>query len=202
MHKRLRILVPTIQVLAFIATRVLMRLSVTSDSVNFNYSIPAQDLITRLNYPLALFWFSVVYAIDRLPLPDPNPGLGFTALALVAGIVFLASVALFWYLVVREIELRLQGKSLLRFSSRFWSFVTILVLFCLGAGALISGYLDGLKQIPFMLRNGSAIGLFLTILTDMFVLAWGITLTGMSVSDFRNFVQSHGRTLSKVGGEA
>jgi hypothetical protein len=199
MDKRLRILVPTIQVLSFIATRVLMRLSVTSDSVNFNYSIPAQDLITRLNYPLTLFWFSVVYAIDRLPLPDANPGLGFTALALVAGIVFLVSVALFWYLVVREIELRLQGKSLLRFLSRLWSFVTILVLFCLGAGALISAYLDGRKQIPFMLRNGSVIGLFLAILPDIFLLAWAITLTGMSVSDFRNLMQSHERTLSKVG---
>jgi predicted membrane-bound spermidine synthase len=149
-----------------------------------------------LNYPLTLFWFSVAYAIDRLPLHDPNPGLGFTALALVAGFVFLASVALFWCLVVIEIELRLQGKSLLRFSSRVWSFVTIVVLFCLGAGALISAYLDGRKQIPFMLRNGSVIGLFLGILPDIFLLAWAITLTGMAVSDFRNFIQSHSRTLS------
>jgi hypothetical protein len=138
-----------------------------------------------------VFWLSINFALERLPLPNPHGGSVLTVGTLALGIVFLSSVALFWYLVVREIELRRQGKSLLRFSGWIRPLFSIIVLFCIGVGAVISAYLDGSHQFPFMIRNGSStIGWFLTILPEVFLLVWAIALIGMSVGDFRMFMQA------------
>jgi hypothetical protein len=64
------------------------------------------------------------------------------------------------------------------------------VLFSVGASALIGAYMDATTQIPFVWRNGSGIGLFLTVLPEVFLLFWAVILIGMSVLDLRRFIRS------------
>lgn len=188
MHKRIRIVVPAVQTLAFVAVWLLKRAALTSDAVNFNYYIPAESLVTRLNYPLMECWWILDYVLYRLHLPNPDSGVVFLALVLVVGFVFLSSVALFWYLVVREIELRIQRKSLLKFTGTIRPMLASAVLFCTGVGALVSACKDARAQHPLMLRNGSALGLLLTVLPEVFLLVWATVLIAMSVSDFRSLM--------------
>jgi hypothetical protein len=186
MQMRLRVIVPTIQMTAFVATLALKKLSTSNDRVNFNYYEPARSIVEALNYPLMAFWLSLDHLLGWFHVPNLNGGSASTGMVLVAGFAFFVSVILFWYFVVKESELRLQGKSVLRFSGRIGSFFAPVVLFCLGVGAPVSAYIDARMKIPIMLRNGSHIGLFLTVLPDMILLAWALALTGISVSDFRS----------------
>jgi hypothetical protein len=201
MYKLLKVLIPTSQVLAFIAVRILLELSKTNDRIYFNYYLPAQSLVERLNYPLMAFWLSIDSIANRLHLPNPSAESAFAVSILAAGIVLLSSVAVFWYLVVREIELRKEGKSLFRFSGWIRPVVTVIVLFCAGADAVFSAYIDASKRLPFMVRNGSALGLFLTILPEIFLLAWAISLIGMAVSDFRRFIRNRRHDCALAGSE-
>jgi hypothetical protein len=110
---------------------------------------------------------------------------------LAAALLLLASVGLFWYLAVREFELRRQGRSFLHFSGRFRPVLALVVLFCFGIGALVLLYWDASWEIPMMLVNRHEIGRVLTVLTEALLLLWAFVLLRMFVVDLRVLLRSH-----------
>lgn len=191
-YRRLKLLVPIVQVLACIAVRLLRTLLSTDLRLYDSFYIPAVQMVERLNYPVMAFWFSVVYVLGWLlrPLAQPSSGWALTLWMLVAALLLLASVGLFWYLAVREFELRRQGRSLLHFSGRFRPVLALVVLFCFAIGALVLLYWDASSEIPMMLVNRREIGWVLTVLTEVLWLLWALVLLRMFAVDLRVLLRS------------
>ena len=188
MDRRLRIIVPAVQLLASVTVLLLKKLAERSDQINFNYYLPARQLVEGLNYPLKKFWLFVTYLVAQVPFPNPTGGAAVIAFVLIVS-VFLASIVLFWFLVVREIELRLQGRSLLRFSNPLYAISAIVALLGATLGTLVSVYSDIRIKIPFTFRSISTIGLFLEILPQLIILLWALAFAWMALSDIRRFRQ-------------
>lgn len=153
-----------------------MKLAVTNFNIRFNYFLPAKSLVTALNFPVVAFWFCLFYIANRVHLPNPNAGLFYWILIVSFSIAFLSSIALFWYLVVREVELRRNGDSLLRWSGVLKRTVALVGLLAVAAGALGYAYLDIRKQVPIVWRDGSAFGWIVGLLPNVLLLAWAIIL--------------------------
>jgi len=54
------------------------------------------------------------------------------------------SVALFWYFVISEVEMRKRGASMIRFRNRAAEIFAIIVLFASGVGAIRYAWTDGM----------------------------------------------------------
>jgi hypothetical protein len=98
-------------------------------------------LVWEVNYPLLVVWLPAAYALDWLGrFPPYVSGWISTAVEILIIALFLSSMALFWYFVATEIELRRQGKSGLRFTGTFKESLAVGILFLFGALALFYAY--------------------------------------------------------------
>jgi hypothetical protein len=176
------------QTLAFIAVWVLLRIATSNYSVRFNYYMPAKNLLIALNYPVIAFWYCALYIFDRLHVPNVPSGVLFWVLTITVSILFLSSIALFWYFVVREVELRRRRDTLLRFPGTLVPTVSMLVFFLVGVSALVYAYMQSKSELSLVWRNGSTVGLFLVLLPDVFLVAWAIVLIWAAVSDSRRLI--------------
>jgi hypothetical protein len=61
----------------------------------------------------------------------------------VAGFLLLSSVALFWKVVIIEIEARTHGESKVRFRSTIGKLLTMVICSLTGVGAILYAYIDG-----------------------------------------------------------
>lgn len=191
MYKRLKILVPTAQVLACIAIALWNKLN-HSEAVYLNYVKPAQSVVTQVDFPLLVLWSPIVHSLDRFTGHFPVlRGAPFMLIVLIVAVVFLSSVALFWYFVVNEIEMRRRGKSLLRFSG--WSkqlFMTA-ILFSFGIGAAFKAY----GEARALWYSGRGEGVF----NGVFLVAWGIVFIGTGIRDLAVFLNNRPKS-STTGG--
>jgi hypothetical protein len=64
----------------------------------------------------------------------------FITVVVLIGVVFISSVAAFWYFVVSEIEMRARGESMLRFRNRPVELIVATSLLCFGVGAGFYAY--------------------------------------------------------------
>src|SRR6267378_1811429 len=124
MYKRLRIIVPAVQVTALLCVVVLTKV-IARESVNLFYVLPVRQLIANLNYPLVVVSEAFIW-IDKLSLSAhmswrPEGAL-LVATIVITGLTVVLCIALFWYFVIAEIEARQLGGSLVRFSSRIIEF--------------------------------------------------------------------------------
>ena len=138
MYKRLRIIVPAVQVLIVVVI-VLSEKFVINDRLYHTYVAPTYVLVWKLNFPYHVF----LLALDRALRPIPSiSGTPFTVIVAVLAVMLLLMLALFWYFVVTEIKMRSQGKSMLQFTGRISELFTVTVLFCFGVGSIWSAYSD------------------------------------------------------------
>jgi hypothetical protein len=148
-----------------------------------------QELIRKLNFPLEVAWSPVLYAADRF---GGRSGAGgeslFVAEVMIAAILFLASVAAFWYFVTVEIEMRTQGHSMLMFSTlpKQLSVSGVMLLFgLLAVWEMFSG-----KFASLGLLNMDSY----RIARGLILFAWGVILIGCACWDLKTFFAR--RTLS------
>lgn len=104
----------------------------------------------------------------------------------VSAFAVILSIALFWYIVVVEIQMRSQRKSLVRFSSPVIELLKIVFCLACGLASFVQGYTETLR--PF--RHGLArYGLWPEelVLSALFLATWGIAFLALSALDFRDF---------------
>jgi uncharacterized RDD family membrane protein YckC len=189
-YRRLKILVPATQVLAYLALFAL-KLAVHMRVVRMDYD-PLWGLLRSVNYPLWVVLLAVVYPVSWLVPPLPlGHWLYVGQFAVVA--LFLSGVGLFWYLVVAEIGMRRRGKSMLRFAGRFKELLAVCITFLFGAGAFIWAYAIAWTILP---QSWRAVYIFLVpaysckLLSVLILTAWGIVLAGLAIHDLIAFLKA------------
>jgi magnesium-transporting ATPase (P-type) len=198
MYKRLRIIVPAAQVLAFVAVYALRFAAV------YPLGYYAQRLILKINYPLLPIWVATGYPVDRVTPHLPALwGWRDIAVRSMFGALVVSSVALFWYFVITEAQMRRHHKSMLRFSGAFKESLTVTLMFVLGVGALIYAYNSRLSWIPHARSQGSALELAAAI-TDQFLgglvlITWGAVLIGLAVDDLVTFLKGRAQGTTNAG---
>jgi hypothetical protein len=169
MFRRLKIIVPAIQVLAAVAVFGSGKLCHNERFLQY-YIYPFQGLVELINLPLLIVWVPIGFVLAALPSPT---GWLLTAVTALFALLLVSSVALFWYLVVTEIELRIHGGSMLRFSGWIGELFTV-AAFCLGAGALFYGYQYSRSRWFYRRVDGIEGGAALAI--------WGAVFIAIAVS--------------------
>lgn len=175
MHKRLRIIVPAVQVLIVLAAFILPNLT-HGNSQHLPDIFALQNLVLKLNFPLVVIWSPVFYALDRLsPYLPPLHGVFFAMAVILVGSLLCSTVALLWYFVMTEIEMRRHGKSMLRPTGWFKKLLIAGLLFCFGVGTIIHAYFYA-KSFFYFRPSQAVLGGFL-------LLAWGTTCARIAGHD-------------------
>ena len=182
MHKFWRVIVPTSQVVAFVGVFLAGKLG-DSQSFYFNGYLPAKIVVISLNFPLLTFWSPAAYCLDHSSAKLVRaPGeAAVKTFAILAGLVFLSTVALFWYFVVAEIQLRAQGKSRLRCSTLAKQVFMTTGLVCFGTGAIFVAY-DQLKPLWHVSWREMA-------LRGVFLAVWAIVLIAIGAFDLARLLR-------------
>jgi hypothetical protein len=174
-----------IQMLIVVAVYAAPKLN-TAD-LNFHISaFSFQNVAVKLNFPLAAAWSIVFYTVERLNpyLPDVK-GLLFVPALIVVAALLASSVAVFWYFVLTEVEMRRHGRSMLRFNGWFKEISVAGFLFCFGSGTLLHAYSYATSTFYFHPIE--------VVFGAFFLVAWGVTLVGLSVYDILSFQRNNGQ---------
>ena len=195
LKKRLRVIVPTLQVLLLISAALWLNIfsKVYINRPEFIVGcaqLPIQILI-KLNLPLAVLWFPVVYAMNWASssndwnLPSGATGMVINAML---DLAILSTVALFWYFVVVEIEKRRYGSSLIRLSNRTLEILKAVFLTAVGMGAIAVACWEVHRLLLLDQLYRRAIfwsSMVNVILGGLFLLTWASVLITVSVKDLK-----------------
>jgi hypothetical protein len=186
MQRNWKVVVPIAQVSAVACVLGWERIA-HAERVLTLYVLPARHLLLNLTFPLVLVWWPLVNALSWFAglLSHRVGGL---AVVIVGGAVTFAlicSVAVFWYFIVVEIEMRRQGKSLVRFSSLVTEFLKVTFCVVFGLASLVHTYTETLRPFRYGLARH---GLWPEelVLSALFLATWGIAFLALSVLDFRD----------------
>jgi hypothetical protein len=193
-YKRLRIIIPAVQLLAIVGLLAL-RWSLKG-SASYQILRGLHLLVHEVNYPIWTVFVAMLVRATQLLSPLPRwlyvPTWIYAVLAFVVAALLALGIALLWYLLITEVEMRRHGKSVMRFSSRWKELLVVTILFLFGAGALVRAYTIASSVIHGRM---SYLGLFLRvarwdeILAMLILAAWGIVLTGVAVHDLIAFLK-------------
>jgi hypothetical protein len=198
MYKRLRIVVPAVQVLAFV-TVFALKLAVHMRVLHVHYD-PFRRLVLSVDYPIWTVFLAIAYPLDRLMAASPGWLAGAVGAVFVA--LLLLGIPLFWYLVVAEIEMRRHGKSMLRFPGWVKELLAVTVLLLFGAGAFVEAHTIGsvfffglpwhtLLSLPAA-RPGE-------ILNMLILTAWGVLFVALAIHDLITFLKGRARGTTSAG---
>jgi len=140
MYRRLKIAIPAFQVAMAVLVFSLSRLHITNIYQEV-YLHRAREILIGINFPVVVVSIVVFAPIKWIVeyLSEINRTVALVAQALVLGMV-LIGVALFWYLLVKEVELRRRQQSMLRSAnSTKQHLVTVMLVVC-GLGSALYGY--------------------------------------------------------------
>ena len=188
-YKRLKIIIPVAQVLIYSAVFVL-KLASHVQMVRMDYE-PLWRLARSVNYPLWLVFLAIAYPISWLLSPSLTGEWVYIG-AIAVLVLFLLGVALFWYVVVTEVEMRSQGMSNLRFSGWFKELLAVTIIFLLGAGAFVRAYDSGrtiLAEQRWYVGLGLAPSRAFDFLSMLILTGWAIILVGLALHDFVGFIK-------------
>jgi len=198
MYKRLRIVVPAVQVLAFVALPAL-KLAVHMRVLQVNYD-PFRRVVLSVDYPIWTVFLAIAVLLARL-MPA-LPGWLSVAVGAVLLAVLLLGIPLFWYLVVAEIEMRRHGKSMLRFSGWIKELLAVTVLLLFGAGAFIEAhriwsiFFFGLPWHTLLSLPAACPGEFLSMLI---LSAWGVLFVALAIHDLITFLKGRAQGTTSAG---
>jgi hypothetical protein len=198
MYKRLRIVVPAVQVLALVAVAAL-QLAVHKRVLHVDCD-PFRRVVLSMDYPIWTVFLATAYPLTRLTVP--LPGWLYVAEGAVLLAVLLLGIPLFWYLVVAEIEMRRHGKSMLRFSGWIKELLAVTVLLLFGAGAFIEAHTIG--SVFFFGEAWSTLlslaaarpGEFLSMLI---LTAWGVLFVALAIHDLITFLKGRAQGTTSAG---
>jgi len=187
-YKRFRIIIPAIQLLA-IAGLFGLR-SALKGSVSYEVLRGLHVLVHQVNYPVWTIFAAMVVRTAQLLRPLPRwlyiPTWLYAVLAFAVAALLALGIALLWYLLITEVEMRRHGKSMLRFSRRWKELLAVAILLLFGAGAFIKAYNIGspvihgrisyIRLFPVAARWDEVVGMLI-------LMAWGVLLTGVAIHD-------------------
>lgn len=138
-------------------------------------------LVIALNFPLAVLWFPILFVLG-LALSTSSLGISggavFVVLVAIVDTAIISIVALFWYFVVVEIEMRTNGNSLVRFRTRTVEALKSILFAVAGFSSVSCAYWDCHRALLYGHgRGGAAIIVLLLV-------AWAIMLVTVAVQDF------------------
>jgi hypothetical protein len=190
MYKRLKILVPAVQVLLVVGVFLWYK-APHSEHVLTQYVGPARDVVIKLNFPLLILWSPILYITEWFPLflSPSHPATQVLGIAVFA-LALVSSVAVFWHLVLVELELRSQGRSMIRSSNWFAETCKAVLLVLCGLGALIYAYTEASRLLLLGRSKFDAFG------GGLFLVAWSAVLIGTSISDIAYFLRRENRVRS------
>jgi len=186
-HKHLKIVVPVAQVSAVVCMLGWEKMAHAERTLSF-YVLPARHLLFSLNFPLVIIWSIITNCLIWVGgfLPSLRqlgraPG---TVWMAVTAFALVSSIALFWYFVVAEIQMRSRGKSFMNFSSGILQFIKVAIFVFCGIAALFYVYTETLR--PF--HHGLArYGLWPVeiALSALLLAGWAAVFIGLSIVDSR-----------------
>jgi hypothetical protein len=197
LKKRLRVIVPTLQVLLLISATlwlgIISKVYINQPEVIVGCAQLPIQILMKLNLPLSVLWFPVFYAMHCASASSSNYGnlpSGATGMLIIAviNLAILSSVALFWYFVVVEIEKRRYGSSLIRLSNRTLEIVKAIVLMAAGMGAIAVACWEVHRLFLLDQLYRHAIywsSMVNAILGGLFLLTWASVLITVSVKDLK-----------------
>jgi hypothetical protein len=185
---RLRIIIPLLQVLililAFSLDPLLSKHYVTRSDLEVAYVATPEHLALKLNFPLAVLELPVIYASLAFSSGGPSTGTLGEVLFGIYFFVIVMSTAAFWYLVVREAEMRMRKASCLRFSGRLAERLKATVMILMGVGAAVFALWDGHGLIVRSRINSLHwSSLADALIGGLFLFAWAATLITIGVQD-------------------
>jgi hypothetical protein len=196
-YQRLKVIIPTLQMLTAVGVLIRGKMARTDRTLT-NYVLPARHLVLNLDLPLVPIWWLFIYPMewlsDYLPFLQKPSAIGFGL-----GMTLLTSIGLFWYFVVVEVQLRVRGQSLVRFSSRIIESGKVFILFLGRISTFFYGYTEAIR--PF--QHGLArYGLWPVeiALTVFFLAIWGAPFIGISIYDSRKCLMTMRKSGSQLGG--
>ena len=174
MVKRLKVVLPIVQVILVVTAYALPKLPTSLETSGVLLAF--RDFVTKLNFPLAVVLFPVAYILERFTPYMPSISARYLVVVVAAVSVLLASVvAVFWYMVVKEIEMRRQRQSLFHFQNRAGQIVAISIMLAMGAGGVLYAYVYARKMFYFRPAEGVAGAACLAL--------WGVALILLSIKD-------------------
>jgi len=183
MQKPWRVALPAAQLLIVLGSFAWFSLERSGDIWN-DYAYLTRDIAIKINFPVFAFWGPIAILIDHLHGPPFAPSsvvMSTIILILVVGI-FAASIILFWYFFVLEVEMRLKNESLIRFTSWLAETCTALILFAMGTGAIVYAVLEARRLLHRSNTDAIAGGAFL--------LTWGALFVTTSIRDISFFLRT------------
>lgn len=191
---RLKFIVPTLQVLLLISAslwqRILENRYAEHPEAIVGYILTPKNILLKANFPLAVLWFPMFRALEWA-LSSSNQSLargaaGVTTLAVLDVAVF-STIALFWYFVVVEIELRKRKASHIRFSGQRLEKLKATVMMLVGLGVAVFAFWDGHRLVVLDQLNLHRF-FWSSVVADaliggLFLVAWGAAFIAMGVQD-------------------
>jgi hypothetical protein len=150
------------------------------------YGYTPLDIVLKLNFPLAIPWAPVLYLTDLTFSTSRSSGTPVTVMFGVLDLCILATVALFWYFVVAEVQERSRGSSLIRFSRLSLEIPKTFVLATVGAAAIAFACWDGHRLLLTGTLNRSALYwncMIRAVVGGLFLVAWALILIKASIQD-------------------
>lgn len=119
MSTRLRVIIPSLQVLvlilAFAAGPIMGKRYAERPDSGRAYTVTSLRLVLKLNFPLVVLWLPIAYPMSAPSYPSSHASSPTGVILAVWDLAILTSTAAFWYLVVVEVEMRKRKASCLRF---------------------------------------------------------------------------------------
>ena len=183
MSKRhpLRIIVAAIQAVLLVSACIWINTAghfARRPETHVPYTFLPLNVVLRLNFPLLLAWFPILYATGNAPNGPLVIAVGRLGIP--------ASVVLFWYFAVAEAEARSQGGSLIRFSNPAVEKLKEFFLFVVALAAIGAAFWDGhrllhLAQVdPHHYDWESLVD---AVIGEPLMIGWGVVLIRMAVRD-------------------
>jgi len=178
LHRSLKIAAATLQ--AFVA---ILSYNLNRFFPNSRWSHPdasfVKDLVGKLNFPLETMWTVIFLGIDRLSRYVPRlPNSLFNIALLAVGLLIVLSVAAFWWFVLSEVEVRLQGRSFMRRSRPSTQAPISFALAVLGVWAIVEACRA--PMAPFNSGNEN----YYLLVRGLILFIWAAILLIVAIFDF------------------
>ena len=185
MFKRLNTVIPAGQLLLVVA---FFALQPAKGYYGIKYIL--RVLVQKMNFPVWTVFNPLMVWADHWM--HPLPAWHIKVLGFVLVDLILVAIALLWYVVVTEIEMRAQGKSILRFSGRWAELLKIAILFLLGGRAFFKAFSVSSEKVPDspFTPHLMAVAHQGEVLSVLILVAWGIALVGVAISDLLAFLKN------------
>ncbi len=170
----LRLVIPIIQILLVLFAYGATQIFPHNMWLNLNGSFVRQ-VAEAMNFPILGSWSVLFAPLGRFPLTPPTSRLLFLLGNIFVDLLVASSLFWFWHIVVKEVEARTKGGSVIRLSTFLRQMTLSGVFLAFSFAALFQIYYGNL----FSLYNSS----IYAIARPLLLIGWSIVLGGTAIYD-------------------